>query len=147
MGVEYFIVKPSKQEVFYLGKHIQAIDCMNNFHADYIKVDNFNEFFLEVIESNDGFLGDEYTYKDIKNFAYLLYEWCYNDPVYLSSDASPYYNTFKDYKETGSIIDFCTKHPCHKVILNDLIDHIPSHYVYTFEDGTIDYERSLERLL
>ena len=110
MGVEYFIVKPSKQEVFYLGKHIQAIDCMNNFHADYIRVDNFNEFFLEVIESNDGFLGDEYTYKDVRDFAYLLYEWCYNDPVYLSSDASPYYNTFKDYKETGSIINFCEEH-------------------------------------
>ena len=137
MGVEYFIVKPSKQEVFYLGKHIQAIDCMNNFHANYIKVDNFNEFFLEVIESNDGFLGDEYTYKDIKNFAYLLYEWCYNDPVYLSSDASPDYNIFKDYKETGSIINFCEEHEplvyriesllendCSAVEIKDLVDYL-----------------------
>lgn len=136
MGVEYFIVKPSKQEVFYLGKHIQAIDCMNNFHADYIGVDNFHEFFLEVIESNDGFLGDEYTYKDVRNFAYLLYEWCYNDPVYLSSDASPDYNIFKDYKETGSIINFCEEHEplvyqiesllendCSVVEIKGLVDH------------------------
>lgn len=109
MGVEYFIVKPDKKEIFYLGKHIEPLDCMNVFSADYLKVDNFNEFLLDVIETNDGFLGEEYTYKDIKEFAYILYEWC-DAPVYLSSDASSEYDTFKDYEETGSIITYCEKH-------------------------------------
>ena len=109
MGVEYYLVKPDKEELFYLGKHIQPLDCMNIFSADYLKVDNFTDFLLDVIDTNDGFLGDEYSYRDVKDFAYLLYEWC-DAPVYLSSDASPDFETFKDYKETGSIITFCEDH-------------------------------------
>ena len=148
MGTEYYLVKPSKQETFYLGKHVQPIDCIRNRPSavDYIDVDCFSDFFLQIIESNDGFLDDEYTYKDIKDFAYLLYEWC-DAPVFMSSDCSNDYELFKDYKETGSIIDFCTKHLCYKDLLDDFVNYMPLHKVYRFEDGSVDYERSLASLL
>ena len=109
MGTEYYLVKPSKREVFYLGKHIQPLECIHTSVASYLDVDCFSDFFLQCIDSNDGFLDDEYTYKDIKDFAYLLYEWC-NDPVYLSNDCSSDFEFWKDYKETGSIIKFCEEH-------------------------------------
>lgn len=111
MGTEYYLVKPSKREVFYLGKHIQPMDCIRSKAStvDYISADCFSDFLLEAIETNDGFLDEEYTYKDIKEFVYLLYEWC-DSPVYMSSDCSSDYDLFKEYKETGSIIDFCEKH-------------------------------------
>lgn len=111
MGVEYYIVKPEKQETFYLGKHIESLDCMSvsASTANYLNVDCFQDFLLQVIESNDGFLDEEYSYREIKNFAYLLYGWC-DDKVYLSSDCSDDWELFKNYKETGSIIDFCEKH-------------------------------------
>ena len=111
MGVEYYIVKPEKQEVFYLGKHIEPLDCMSisASTANYLNVSCFQDFLLQAIESNDGFLDEEYSYREIKNFAYTLYEWC-DDKVYLSSDCSDDWELFKNYKETGSIIDFCKKH-------------------------------------
>ena len=111
MGTEYWLVKPNKQEIFYLGKHVQPIDCIRNaaITADFIDVDCFSDFFLQIIESNDGFLDEEYTYKDIKNFAYKLYEWC-DDKVYLSNDCYNDFELWKDYKRTGSIIEFCEEH-------------------------------------
>lgn len=111
MGTEYYLVKPDKKEVFYLGKHIEPIDCIRNSAsaADYIDVDCWNDFLLQCIESNDGFIDDCYPYSVIKDFCYLLYEWC-NDKVYLSSDCSQDWDLFKDYKETGSIIKFCEEH-------------------------------------
>ena len=122
MGIEYYLVKPSKQEIFYLGKHIQPIDCIHVSVANYLDVDCFLEFFLQCIDSNDGFLGDEYSYRDIKDFVYLLYEWC-DDPVYLSSDCSDDFKLWRGYKETGSIIKFCEEH---KPLLYRIIDLLDS---------------------
>ena len=121
MGTEYYLVKPSKQELFYLGKHIEPIDCITPV-AGYIDVDCFSDFLLQVIESNDGFLDDEYTYKDIKDFAYSLYEWC-DAPVYLSNDCSNDFELWKDYKETGSIIKFCEEHEPLLYRITDLLDN------------------------
>ena len=67
-------------------------------------------------------IGDEYTYRDIKDFAYLLYEWC-DSPVYLSSDCSEDYELFKDYKETGSIINFCEERKPLLYRITDLLDN------------------------
>lgn len=114
MGVEYYLVKPNKKEIFYLGKHVMPLEGIktHSIVASYIEHDCFHDFFLDVIDTNDGFLGDEWKYGDVKEFAYLLYQWCENDVVYFSHDCCEDFETFKDYKETGSIIDFCEKHPC-----------------------------------
>ena len=111
MGTEYYLVKPSKQEVFYLGKHIEPMDCIRNkaTTVDFIDVDCFSDFLLQCIESNDGFIDDCYPYSVVKDFCYLLYEWC-DSPVFMSSDCSSDWELFKDYKETGSIIKFCEEH-------------------------------------
>lgn len=111
MGVEYYLVKPDRKEIFYLGKHVESIDCIRNSAgvADYIEVDCYSDFLLQCIESNDGFLDDCYTYSAIKEFVYLLYEWC-DDKVYFSNDCCGDYQLWKDYKETGSIVKFCEEH-------------------------------------
>ena len=111
MGTEYYLVKPAKREVFYLGKHVEPIDCIRNSAsaANYIDVDCYSDFLLQCIESHDGFLDDCYPYATIKDFCYLLYEWC-NDKVYMSNDCSKDFDIFKNYEETGSIIKFCEEH-------------------------------------
>lgn len=145
MGVEYYIVKPSKQEVFYLGKHIEPIDCMSvsASTANYLNVDCFQDFLLQVIDSNDGFLDEEYSYREIKNFVYLLYEWC-DDRVYLSSDCSSDWELFKDYKETGSIINFCEKH---KPLIDRIINLLDNDCSVVEIEGCIDaYISDQERI-
>ena len=111
MGTEYWIVKPNKQETFYLGKHIEPLECIESrsYAASYINCDCFHDFLLDVIDTNDGFLDDSYPYAAIKEFAYVLYEWC-DDKVYLSNDCCDDFKLWKGFKETGSIVDFCEKH-------------------------------------
>ena len=148
MGTEYWLVKPNKEEIFYLGKHVQPFNTLatSAASADYLEHDYFHDFFIELLETNDGLIGTEYSYNDMQEFAYQLYEWC-NDKVYLSNDCCNDFELWKDYKETGSIIKFCEENQCHKVILEDFIDRLPDYKVYKFEDGTIDYDRTLEGLL
>ena len=109
MGVEYFIVKPSKKEVFYLGKHVEPFESIriNASTADYIDCDCFHDFFLDILNTNtDGLIGDYNTLEDIREFAYQIYEWC-DDKVYFSNDCCADFELFKDFEETGSIVDFC----------------------------------------
>ena len=109
MGVEYYIVKPEKREVFYLGKHVQPFDCMkiSASTADYIDCESFLDFFLDLLGNNyDGLIGSERTLNDIREFAYQIYEWC-DGKVYFSNDCCNDFELFKDYEETGSIIKFC----------------------------------------
>ena len=149
MGVEYYLVKPKKEETFYLGKHIQPLECIrvSAATADYIDCDSFLDFFLDLLGNNyDGLVGSERTLEDVREFAYQLYEWC-DDKVYFSNDCCNDFELFKDYKETGSIIKFCEEHPCYKDVLDDFMGKLQPMYIYKFEDGTIDYERSLGSLL
>lgn len=149
MGTEYYLIKPNEQEKFYLGKHVQPLDCLkiSASTADYIDCDSFLDFFLDLLGNNyDGLVGSERTLDDVREFAYELYEWC-DDKVYFSNDCCNDFELWKDYKKTGSIIDFCEKHPCYKAILEEFIEQLPPHKVYKFEEGTVDFERTLGRLL
>lgn len=149
MGTEYYLVKPDKKEIFYLGKHVNPLDCIkiSASTADYIDCESFLDFFLDLLGNNyDGLVGSERTLDDVREFAYQLYEWC-DDKVYFSNDCCDDFELFKDYKETGSIIKFCEEHPCHKEILDEFIASMPQYLVSTFEDGTTNYELSLYNLL
>ena len=149
MGTEFYMVKPRKKEVFYLGKHVEPLDCVriSASTADYLDCDCFHDFFLDFLGNNpDGLVGSDRTLDDITEFAHRLYEWC-DDKVYFSNDCCDDVKLWENYKETGSIIDFCEKHPCYKGILEDFIADMPSPNIYKFEDGTIDYNRSLWSLI
>lgn len=114
MGVEYYLVKPEKREIFELGRHIQPFECLKVSYstADYIDCENFKEFFLDIIDSNNGILGDDWKYGDVVDFAYLMYDWCEGEKVFQSSDCSSDWKLFKDYNVTGSIYNFCEeRHP------------------------------------
>lgn len=126
MGAEYWLVKPNKKEIFYLGKHVECIDGIRNASivADYIDYDCFQDFFLDVIESNDGFLDGDHTYNQVKEFAHTVYKWC-DDKVYLSSDYSVDAKLWKDYKETGSIHDFLEKHLDVVSIVQEFVPDMP----------------------
>ena len=149
MGNEFYLIKPNKQEKFYLGKHVQPLSCINVSAdtADYIDCDCFSDFLMDFLDSNpDGLVGYERTLGDIQDFAYELYEWCDNK-VYFSNDCCDDFELWKDYKETGSVITFCEKHPCYKALLEEFIEQLPPHKVYKFKEGEVDFERTLGRVL
>ena len=107
MGVEYYLVKPEKQEIFYLGKHINCPEGTHTFNQDahWINYYSFNEFFFDFLEENlTELLCMELTLEETRNLIYLIYNWCRDEKIYFDSDCNddaPWLN----WKETGSILE------------------------------------------
>ena len=111
MGIEYFLVKPKKKEVFYLGKHFNgfngipsmiyraSLDC-----ATYPDYETWEDFFWDTLRENwEYFLNCELTLDQTSDIIHKIYEWCYSDEVILDSDCHDSSNIWKDWKETGNI--------------------------------------------
>lgn len=106
MGTEYYLVKPSKKEIFYLGKHMTCPEGITNRtykeDANYIRYDCFDDFFWDFLKENaEIFYG--ITLELIKDIIYEIYEWC-NDEIYWDNDCRENIE-WSDWKETGSLID------------------------------------------
>lgn len=105
MGTEYFLVKPSKSEIFYLGRHIHDLEGVQKWcytkKADYISYENAKELFAEIILETD-YCTEETTIGEVGKLALAIYEWC-DVPVYFDSDISGN-EEWKNYTETGSIL-------------------------------------------
>ena len=107
MGIEYYLVKPEKQEIFYLGKHIVCPEGIHTFNQDAHWIDyySFSEFFFDFLEDNlTEFLCMELTLEETRNVIYRIYDWCRDSKVYFDNDCNdraPWLN----WKETGSLID------------------------------------------
>lgn len=106
MGTEYYIVKPAKKEVYYLGKHMTCPDGIVNGmykEANYIEYNCFEDFFWDFLKENFyEFKYTNYTLEKLSNILYNLYEWCEYDKVYFSNDC---YDDVEwiNWKETGSL--------------------------------------------
>ena len=110
MGTEYYLVKPDKKEIFYLGKHFYGFDKINTFHfkpiADYPAYEDFDEFFWTTLQENwDYFRDCEITLRQVYYIIGEIHEWCYCDKVYFDNDCSQNAQNWLNWKETGSITE------------------------------------------
>ena len=141
MGVEYYLVKPDKKEIFELGRHIQPFEgiAMYPAKAAWTEYDYYKEFLLDMIETNGSIIGEYYTYEDVTNFAYKLWEWM-DDKVYLATDWDDE-QEWNDFKVTGSVYTYCANHVPIKYAVEELVDkYIPK---YKKESALEDLERYL----
>ena len=107
MGTEYYLVKPKKKEVFYLGKHFTCpfgvADRTYKNNACFIDQDNFDDFLWDFLRDNS-----EYFYglklEDIKEVLYKVYEWCSGDKIYFDNDCNDKAE-WTDWPETASLSD------------------------------------------
>lgn len=125
MGVEYYLVKPDKQEIFELGRHIEPFEGIRAYPAKpaYAEYDYFKEFFLDLVESNGSLIGDSYTFEEVQNFAYEIWEWIEGEKVYITSDCSKD-ESWTTYNVTGSIYDYCEKHPSLESVMLEVLSKI-----------------------
>ena len=111
MGTEYYLVKPEKEELFYLGKHFEgfsniknALYCTSIEKATYPEYDDWYDFLWDTLQTNWGyFLNCELTLEQTSDVIRQIYEWCISDKVILDNDCSSTCEIWKDWKETGDI--------------------------------------------
>ena len=111
MGTEYYIVKPEKKEIFYLGKHFSGFEGIPSStyrksinEAEYPDYEDWEEFFWSTLKENwNYFLNCDLKIDQVSNVLYQIYNWCASDKVIFDHDCSETFNEWKDWKETGSI--------------------------------------------
>lgn len=111
MGIEYFLVKPEKKEIFYLGKHFNGFNEIKSTkyyesldRADYPSYEDWDDFFWDTLKENWlYFLHCELTLEQTSDLIHEIYEWCTSDKVILDNDCSPTAAIWKAWKETGDI--------------------------------------------
>ena len=105
MGIEYYLVKPEKKEVFYLGKHFTCpygiADRAYKNKACFIDQDCWDDFLWDFLRDNSEYFND-LKLEDIKEAIYKVYEWCSNGKVYFDHDCNDD-REWTDWKETGSL--------------------------------------------
>lgn len=91
MGIEYYLVKPDKKEIFYLGKHFSCPDGIKNRNYTesytYIDYDCWDDFFWDFLRENSSYF-DDISLEDTKEVLYELYEWCLDDKIYFDHDCN-----------------------------------------------------------
>ena len=113
MGIEFYLVKPKKREIFYLGKHFNGFEGIVNFNhvqeARFLDYEDWGDFFWDTLRENfEYFLNCDIDLDDIQEIIYKIYDWCISDEVYLDNDCSENFNNWKNFKETASIVDILT---------------------------------------
>lgn len=117
MGTEYYIVKPEKKEIFYLGKNFSGFDKVPSMtyrrslnEAEYPDYEDWEEFFWSTLKENwNYFLNSDLKLAQVSGVIYQIYNWCASDKVILDHDCSETFNEWKDWKETGSITTILEK--------------------------------------
>ena len=111
MGIEYYLIKPEKKEMFYLGKHFNGLDCIkevkycNNLdEADYPSCEDWEDFFWDALRNNwEYFSSCELTLEQTSDVIHQIYEWCISDKIILDNDCSNTCENWKNWRETGDI--------------------------------------------
>lgn len=111
MGTEYYLIKPEKEEIFYLGKHFEGFNkiknttyCKSLDQADYPAYEDWDEFFWDTLRTNwYYFLDCDLNPVQISNVIYQMYEWCVSDKVILDNDCSDTAKIWSNWKETSDI--------------------------------------------
>ena len=92
MATEYYMVKPSKKEIYYLGKHIMCPDGIPewkyNEEATYIDYECWDDFFWDFLKENyHEFVNTDYTLENLQIIIYKLYKY-YIKYFYISARLS-----------------------------------------------------------
>ena len=117
MGIEYYLLKPEKKEIFYLGKHFNGFNGIkamtyttSTYEADYPEYEDWDEFFWDALRENwDYFSSCDISVNQISEVIYSIYEWCVSDKVILDNDCSETFPVWQDWKETGDITQVIEK--------------------------------------
>ena len=135
MGTEYYLLKPEKKEVFYLGKHFSGFEEIPSMvyregieGATYPKYEDWNDFFWSTLKVNwDYFYPCDLTLEQVSDVIHEIYEWCISDKVILDNDCSLTAEIWKDWKETGNITETLEKmyNTCNDV-LQDCLENYQS---------------------
>lgn len=108
MGIEYYLVKPEKKEVFYLAKHFVCPEGIPQYKygnkPDYISYEDFNDFFWGILKENWNYFADcDITLNDTESIIFDIYQWCAYDKIYFDNDCSDNAKNWLEWKETGDI--------------------------------------------
>lgn len=110
MGIEYYLIKPEKKEIFYLGKHFVGFEGIPSAtykdikDASYPDYEDWDEFFWDTLKENwSYFLFCDLTLEQASTVIYEIYEWCISDKVILDHDCSSTTSVWTKWKETGNI--------------------------------------------
>jgi len=112
MGIEYYLVKPLKKEIFYLGKHFSGFSEIPSIEykpslesADFPNYEDWDDFFWNTLRENwEYFLSCDLTLEQASDIIHEIYEWCASDKVIFEHDCSPTAHIWAEWKETGSIV-------------------------------------------
>ena len=108
MSTEYWIVKPSKKEIFYLGKHWDILDGINHWtykqKAEVPTWEDWKDVVIDLVSNSYNYLSPTDTLGRINQMAYEIFEWCNGDKVYVDSDASDNAINWSSWKETGDML-------------------------------------------
>ena len=118
MGTEYYLVKPEKKEIFYLGKHMECPEGIVNVsysykskdlirYADFINYEYWGDFFWDFLRENE-YCFEDSTLAQAKEIIYEIYDWCLADRVCFDHDCHDNIE-WLEWKETGSLIDLFEK--------------------------------------
>jgi hypothetical protein len=110
MASEYYIVKPSTKQIFYLGKRITHLEGISNWtyskQANYVDWECYEDVVMDLQENSKYFVDADYRIGQIWDFCNAIYEFC-DAPVYMDNDCSD--NTeWKDWQEIDVFSDFLT---------------------------------------
>lgn len=136
MGTEYYLVKPGKKEVFYLGKHFTCpfgmADKAYKNNACFIDQDNFNDFLWDFLRDNSEYFND-LKLEDIKKILYKVYEWCSDDKVYFDNDCNDKAE-WTDWSETVSLSDIIKEITKPKDLSEEFKNHLEEASAAVFEN-------------
>lgn len=112
MGTEYYIIKPSTKQKFYLGKRISFLDGIPTWthsqEARYPEWECWEDVIADIQENARYFLEGDYRVGQIWDFCSAIYDFC-DDKVYLDDDCNDENSkTWKDYEEIDLFSDILT---------------------------------------
>ena len=112
MGTEYYIIKPSTKQKFYLGKRISFLDgipiWIHSQEARYPEWECWEDVVADIQENARYFLEGDYRVGQIWDFCSSIYDFC-DDKVYLDDDCNDENSkTWKDYEEIDLFSDILT---------------------------------------
>lgn len=113
MGLEYYLVKPCKKEIFYLGKHMNCPEGIAERtyrdKPEWIDYDCYDDFFWDFLRENyEEFLQTELNLERLRDVIFSIYSWCIDDKVYFDNDCNDNAEWI-NWKETGSLSDVLRK--------------------------------------
>jgi len=103
MATEFYIVKPSTKQTFYLGKRISCLEGINNWvhkqKADYPEWEEWEDVVFDLQENSRYFLEGwpETTVGQIWDFCYKIWEFC-DSPVYMDNDCNDENQEWRDWE-------------------------------------------------